>query len=213
MKKLTIIFVFISILFNTSCKSIIMRIAGVREPQIESKASIYKFLMEMKQDTIDVYALDTTLFERMKGDSFKPGMSKGFRPVQIKVYDKNSSPVMQWSSCEGFLKDLKPFDSVPPKNHNGLNTTLNLEGDLAQYFTMDGLPAKIVASPGYDFYILIYFAKFFPKLSKESFHQVDNYKLKHPELKIKTYKINVDVQEFWGVDLQTGIDTQIGGSK
>jgi hypothetical protein len=38
-------------------------------------------------------------------------------------------------------------------------------------------------------------------LTKESFSQLKHYKAKHPELKIKVYKVNVDYQENWGVDL------------
>ena len=108
---------------------------------------------------------------------------------------------MQWASCEGFLKDLKSFDSVPPKNRNGLDTTLTLQGDLARYFTLDGKYADIHPPNGYDYYFIVYFAKYFPRMTRDSFHQIDRYKSNHPELKIKVFKINVDFNKFWGMNI------------
>lgn len=201
------------LLAATSCKSIIVSLAGLRIPKVEDKASIYKMLKSMHQDTTDVFTIDSLLFEKFRKERFKPNWADGFRPVQIRVYDHNGFPVMQWALCEGFLKELKTFDSVPPKNINGLNTTLKLQDDLSQYFTLSGKPAKIIAQNGFDYYIIIYFAKYFPKWSKESFRQVKNYLNKHKELKIKVYKINVDVQKFWNVEIKSDNKVSIGGHK
>jgi hypothetical protein len=213
MKKAFILLTVSSILVLCSCTSSIMRIAGLREPQIETKHSIFNFLQKLKEDTNDVYTLDSVLFQKLRKEQFKPGMARSFRPVQIRIYGKSGKPVIQWASCEGFLSDLKIFDSVPPKIINGLNTSLNLEDDLKRYFTLDGNPAHIIVQEGFDYYILIYFAKYFPKLSKESFSQVNRYISNHPELKCKVYKINVDFQEFWNVELQVDLKAQIGGNK
>lgn len=211
MKNLFIFLMVIGYVFITSCDRAIMRIAGLREPKIETKQSIHKFLTQLKEDTNDVYGLDSALFQKLSHEEFKPGMSEGFRPVQIRIYGKNGEPVMQWASCEGFLPDLKIFDSVPPKVINGLNTSLKLHEDLVRYFTLDGKPVKILVPENYDYYILIYFAKYFPKLSKESFSQVNQYLVHHPEIKCKVFKINVDVLEFWDTDLKVGLQTQVGG--
>lgn len=113
---------------------------------------------------------------------------------------------MQWASCEGFLKSLNIFDSVPPRILNGLDTTLALSVDLAQYFKFDGTPAQIKPDKGYDYYFLVFFAKYFPHLTRESFRQVSEYAVKHPEYQMKVYKINVDIQEFWGTELKTDLE-------
>ena len=187
--------------------------AGLRIPKVEDKASIFKMLKTLHQDTNDVYTIDSLVFEKFRKERFKPNWANGFRPVQIRVYDHEGIPVMQWALCEGFLKDLRTFDSVPPKNINGLNTSLKLQDDLSQYFTLTGKPAKIIAQKGFDYYIIVYFAKYFPKWSKESFRQVKNYLNKHKELKIKIYKINVDVQKFWNVDIDSENKISVGGNR
>jgi hypothetical protein len=185
--------------------------AGLRMPKVEDKASIFKMLKRLHQDTNDVYTIDSLLFEKFRKERFKPNWANGFRPVQIRVYSHNGYPVMQWALCEGFLKDLKTFDSVPPRNNHGLNTSLKLQDDLSQYFMLSGKPANIIAQEGFDYYIIIYFAKYFPKWSKESFRQVMNYLNKHKELRIKVYKIDVDVQEFWNVEINAENKVSIGG--
>jgi hypothetical protein len=188
------------------CKYQALWMAGVRQPKIENKHTIHKFLKSIHQDTLDTYALDSNLFKAFSTQSFKPGWPPSFRPIQIRTYNSNGKIVMQWASCEGFLKDLKTFDSVPPKNINGIDTTLNLSDDLKQYFTLDGRHAGIRPMEGYDYYFVVYFAKYFPRMSKESFRQITSYITKHPELKIKTYKINVDFNEFWGSDIDFPIE-------
>jgi hypothetical protein len=213
MKNFISFLILTSLVLSTSCKSTLMRLAGVREPKIESKKSIFKFLEKLKEDTNNVYTLDSTLFQKLQQQDFKPGMAKSFRPVQIRLYGKSGEPIMQWASCEGFLADLKIFDTVPPRVINGLDTSLNLAGDLSRYFTLEGKPAKIIIPENFDYYILIYFAKYFPKLSKESFSQVNLYRTNHPEIKCMVYKINVDVQEFWNVELRVDSKTQIGGDR
>ena len=213
MRKVLILPIIIFLILQVSCERTILRIAELRMPEIETKESIYKFLKKINEDTNEVYTLDSTLFQQLRKEKFKPGMEKGFRPVQIRMYGKNGEPVMQWASCEGFISDLKIFDSAPPKIFNGIDTSLNVYTDLSRYYTLDGKPAKIKIPENYDYYVLIYFAKYFPKMSKESFSQVNRYIFNHPEIKVKIYKINVDVQEFWHTDLDIETQTQIGGDK
>jgi hypothetical protein len=203
----------ICLLLATSCTSSILRIAGLRKPKVETKQSVIKFLKKLNEDTNDIYTLDTTLFQELQKSHFKPGMAAGFRPVQIRVYDKQGEPVMHWASCEGSLSCLHIFDTVPPRVVNGLDTSLTLKEDLSCYYTLDGQQAQIAVEKGYDYYFIIYFAKYFPKLSKESFEEVYGYKRKYPEIKCKIYKINVDIQEFWNVDLQFDLNARIGGEK
>ena len=213
MKNLFFISSMVFLFTVTSCKSLVVNMAGFCIPKVENKESIFKMLKSLHQDTNDVYTIDSLLFEKFRKEQFKPKWANGFRPVQIRVYDHEEFPIMQWALCEGFLKDLKTFDSVPPRNINGLNTSLRLQEDLSQYFTLNGEPAKINAQKGFDYYIIVYFAKYFPKWSKESLRQVMNYVNKHKELKIKVYKINVDVQKFWGVQVKTESKIVVGGHK
>jgi hypothetical protein len=198
--------IFITLIFLLcSCQGLLFRIAGLRKPKTETQQTIEKFLIKNGQDLKDVYALDTTLMEKLRSTPFKPGWPPDLRPVQIRVYDTKGDPIMHWASCEGYLKDLGTFDTVPPRNQVNLDSTLNLQQDLDRYFTLDGHPAHIIPEPGYDYYIVIYFAKYFFKMSKASFEAVDQFRNSHPELKIKVYKINIDVLDWWDAEIVTDI--------
>ena len=181
----------------SACKDQALWIAGMRRPRIENKRTIFKFLKNIRQDTLDTYTLDSNLLKTISKKPFKPGWPPSFRPIQIRTYNHKGKIVMQWASCEGFLKDLKTFDSVPPRNINGLDTTLTLQEDIGRYFTLDGKYADVKPPGGFDYYIVVYFARYFPGMSRKSFHEISLYKSRHPELKIKTYKIDVDINEFW----------------
>lgn len=191
----------ISTVSLTSCNRIIFGIAGLRVPSVEDKNSTFTFLQKAGQDTSDVFVMDTNLLQHMRSLEFKPGWDSSFRPVQIRVYNRKGKPVAQWASCEGPLSKVGTFDSVPPRNQGTLNESMQLGEDLYQYFNFDGSPAHLIPAADYDYYILIYFAKWFPRMSRESFRQVASYSKKHPELKIKVYKISVDAQKFWGDEI------------
>jgi hypothetical protein len=189
-----------------SCKQVVLKITGISNPKVENKSTIMEFLKKCKGDTSNVYCIDTTLFQKMKTIPFKPGWTKGFRPLQIRVYGETGNPIMQWASCEGFLSQLKLFEEVPPRNVNSLSTELDLQSDLSQYYALDGQPAKLTMKPGYDYYIIIYFAVWLGKQSKESIKTVTTYVQDHPEYKFMVYQIDVDCQEFWGVSCNSNIE-------
>lgn len=198
--KTFILLVILLCISSISCKRIMMKFAGVSIPKVESRQSIQDFLLRIGQDTSNTLALDSSLFLEMQHAPFKPGWDPGFRPFQIRVYDGTGQPVMQWSSCEGFLNELKSFDSVPPKNFNGLNMELTLTKDLDQYYTLSGAKANPVIPAGYDYYIVLYFAKWYPNMSKRSFRQVQEYIKKHPELNIQVYRVSIDFMDFWNMN-------------
>jgi hypothetical protein len=211
MKKVHLLCLIITFLSLSGCQNTVLKMSGFRKPKVENKQSVYKYLRSLKQDTIDVYAIDTLLFQKYRKEPFKPNWAKGFRPAQIRMYNNEGLPILQWASCEGFLNKLKTFDSLPPKNVNGLNDSIDLKIDLAQYFTLSGQPANLIPGSGYDYYILIYFAKYFPRLTKTSFQAVNDYITRYSKVKFKIYKINVDVQEFWGVEVESDTQVKLGG--
>jgi hypothetical protein len=106
MKTVFICLLTFTCIIQISCRTTILRLTGFRVPKVENKASTFNYLGKLDEDTFDVYALDSSLFQTLKKETFKPGMEKGFRPIQIRTYDRTSEPVMQWTICEGFLKDF-----------------------------------------------------------------------------------------------------------
>lgn len=214
MKNLiTVLVLSLVVISIISCKSALLRVVGFRVPKIESQKSIEKFLRHSGQPIENAYSMDTALYEHLRTIPFKPGWPADFRPIQIRVYNSEGKPIMHWVSCEGFLKDLHTFDTVPPRNQVNLDSTLNLQADLDRYFTLDGHPAHILAEPGYDYYFVVYYGLFFPRISRQNFKAIEAYKKEHPELKIKTYLIDVDAQDWWNTEIISDLSIGIGGKK
>lgn len=207
MKNLRSLIIVLAIaILSTSCKSALLRVIGMRMPRIETKDRIEKFLLQKDQPISDVYCMDTTLAHYLRTTPFKPGWPADFRPIQIRAYNTNGKPILHWASCEGYLEKLHTFDTVPPRNLNNLDSTLHLQNDLNRYFTLDGHPANIKVESGYDYYFVVTFGLYFPKMSKTSFRAIEDYKANHPNLKIKTYYINVDVLDWWRTDIISDIN-------
>ena len=205
MKTTKIICILIILVASTSCQSLIFRLGGMRKPKIETAESVQKFMLHLNQSTEDIYAIDSALFEQLGTKPFKPGWPTDFRPAQFRIYNSNYLPIVHWASCEGFLSYLGTFDTVPPRNQVNLDSTLNLQDDLARYCSIEGKPVNIEIEEGYDYYIVVYIAHYLYGFNKLTFKAIDNYKKEHPELKIKVYKINIDVMDWWNVELETGI--------
>lgn len=205
MKAILFIFLLFVLIANISCQSMLFRLGGMRKPKIESAESLRKYIKQLNQSTEDIYAVDSALFENLGTIPFKPGWPADFRPAQFRIYDKNYLPIVHWASCEGFLSDLKTFDTVPPRNQVNLDSTLNLQADLARYFSIDGKQVNVDIEPGYDYYIVVYVAHYLYRFNKQTFKAIDDYKIANPNLKIKVYKICIDVMDWWDVELETGI--------
>ncbi|NVO18512.1 MAG: hypothetical protein HXX13_02365 [Bacteroidetes bacterium] len=201
MKNSNLLLLVFILLVASSCQNIVYLVAGFKTPRIESKETVMRFLQRNHQDTSDTYCLDSSIFLGLMHQSFKPGWKPGFRPIQIRVYDSNGLPIMHWASCEGYLKSLKTFDTVPPRNQINLDSTLSLQDDLKRYYTLDGQKAHINCGKGVDYYIIAYFSKSTYRMSKYSLKTIEKYVKKHPDLRIKLYKINVDVMQWWNTEL------------
>jgi hypothetical protein len=203
--KTLLVIVLFSLLICTGCTNLILTMTGFRMPKVESKKSIEKFLTRKKVDIDNTYAFDSTEYERINKLPFKPGWKAGFRPIQIRIYNHVGEPIMHWASCEGYLKDLGTFDTLPPRNQVNLDSTYKLLQDLNRYYTLDGSPAQINIDPEYDYYVIIYFAIYSPKMSKEIFSTVDHYIKQHSEYRFKVYKITVDYMDWWNVEINPKI--------
>ena len=125
MKKSTVILILSLTILLSSCQSIIFRAAGMRKPKIETPESVMRHLEKLGQSSVNIFAIDSTLFEHLRSTPFKPGWPANCRPSQLRIYDNNGSPIVHWASCEGYLSDLGTFDTVPPRNQVNLDSTLN----------------------------------------------------------------------------------------
>lgn len=200
-------FLFIIVLIiNSACTNLLLHFGGMRKPKIENEKSVKNYLLKIKVDTSDVFTFDTNVWNEYNSKPFKPGWPPSYRPCQIRVYDRSGIPIAQWASCEGNIDTAPLFTSVPPKNLGLVDTTMTLKEELNRYCNFKGEKVAILPPDGVDYYLIIHFARYFPKLNKMTFENIAKYQLAHPGLKLKIYKINNDFQEFWNYEPEVTIE-------
>lgn len=122
---------------------------GLRDPQKETVASIYKHYERKHIDTSKVIFIIPTYLDSLKLQSSK-GMEVGFRPIQFRLFAPDGSIAAQHISCEGFLKQFDILETFPPKNLMPVDSFLTLPNELKM---VDMGVKEVKPKPGYSLFI------------------------------------------------------------
>ncbi len=195
MKNL-LIFCFV-LLTCSACQRVLLKAYGIEQPQLESYHSLKSFLDDYAIESEEIYVFkDTTTFNQF--------LKKGVSLPDANFFNKNKYFVdykTKNSSCNGevggFIEQLGNIDLLPN------DSQIRLDG------LVDGL---VNAETNKDFsyekkapadaYIVIYWAKYLGKLNKTKILDWET-KLRSinpSETKVRLIKVNVDFQDFWGID-------------
>lgn len=192
MKKVLLLLLFAA--FLTGCKPLLLKYYGIKDPKIENKETVYKYLQKKKIDTTDVVifkdlpsllkaseakmlAIPDAMFYNTKGEfvSYK----KTAKDCNAKVFD--------------FITDLKTLNDQPADATKGLT---NLKPMVSDFNGVALTPKR-----GYDGYVIITWAIHAGKLNKEkAFEWVKLIKQANNNgANIKYYLLNTDIQERWNL--------------
>lgn len=184
--KTTLIFL-LSFLLLQSCSKIMMKMYGIKNPEIENEQSIKKRALK--------YDLDTTNIVTVSDQNIAADFS-GYGIPNAAVYDGNGRYIeyrQTDTSCNAGL-----FRFIPDLN---LTSTYNkpdstdLKGELAKFRDMKGKALGEVEKA--DFYVLIYWAVWTGKLNKDHVKIWENLAKNNKNCHIKVIKVNLDFQEYW----------------
>jgi hypothetical protein len=186
MKKINLIPVFL-LLTLFSCQPIMMKIYGVKDPDIENEKSITKKALKYGLDTSNIVTVNSKDFlYEINGRSIPNGA----------IYDKNGKYIEYRQSdttCNASLTAFIPLLNVAEKynqpDSSDLSNKLNKFRDLKG----NRLPAREEA----DFYLLIYWTVWTGKLNKDKVKVWEDLAHENKDSKIKVIKVNMDIQEYW----------------
>lgn len=120
---------FAGVLMSSSCAMIL----GVRDPERLEQNGFLSYLGKSGLEGQEVHVMSPATLDSLKGEAYKPGWERGFRPLQFKCFDAHNRLVSQYSTCEGPLKKLEIFSRFPPLNVFPFDSTLTLERELHMY--------------------------------------------------------------------------------
>ena len=187
MKKREIITLLLFTMTLTSCKFIMMKIYGIKNPQIENEKAILKFAEKKQLHTDNIVTVNSSEFLtilKVKGIPEADIFDNRGQYIEYRQTD---------TSCNAGL-----FKFIPDLNRDGkYNKTgkTNLQAELNKFRDLKG--NKIQPLPPADFYVLIYWSKWTGKLNKDHVKIWEDYSYANTNANIKVLKVDLDFQEHW----------------
>ena len=201
--KLTFRLLFIA-MFLSNCKAIIMKVYKIKSPEIENKSSILKSANRYKLDTTNIFTVSSEYYlKKLKESDGIPNAS---------VYDARGNYIEYRktdTSCNAGL-----FEFIPKLK---LDTVLNyktketLQNELTKFRDLDGNILANILDKNYDFYILIFNTVWTGNLNKDHVKVWEDLAKNNTKSKIKVFKINLDIQEYWNKNEQGIIIKKLEG--
>ena len=194
---------FVVLLLNSGCFSIVKTLYGIKKPRIESSASIDRSVHKIGFRTPYVYSVS---------DSFFLKRLKGLKLPDAKVFD-DSGRYIEYrsndSSCNaglfGFIPDLRKDGKFNRTMKTDLKTEFNQLRDLNGQ--------KVEIPSGYDFYILVDWTIWIGRLNKDHAKVWEDLAIANTNCKIAFIAVNMDFQNWWPETSMSKIKKAVGKKK
>ena len=185
MKKKTIIV--LSFLILVSCQPIMLKLYGIKNPDIENHKSITKKALK--------YDLDTSNIVTVNSKDFLYVLDKQSIPDGA-IYDRNGNYIeyrQTDTSCNAGLFQFIPTLNLTEKYNKP--DSADLKTELNKFRDLKG---NMLDEPELaDFYLLIYWTVWTGKLNKDHVKIWEDLARDNKNCKIKVIKVNLDMQEYW----------------
>jgi len=187
----------------TSCMPLLKMYYGVKNPKIENKESIIKYCKKkgMSMDNLATINLDDYV-SKLNGVPDVDIFNKKDDYIEYRQTD---------SSCNAGL-----FAFVPELHRDSvyrLTGKTNFNDEIKKLRTLTGEQFVLSDTSDYDFYVIMYWARFTGRLNKNHINIWEQEACNNINAKIKVIKVNVDIQEYWGkpgIEMYEDINKKIG---
>ncbi|CAN5378022.1 hypothetical protein BH10BAC1_BH10BAC1_05700 [soil metagenome] len=181
---------FCILLLTSGCTKILLYTYGVRNPKIETKERITKYLDSNKLSSTECYCLKDTA-------SLNQFYLSRIGTPEIRFYDSNGYLMIYRDNkkCNGQNDSLIGF--LDPKNIIKIDSSNNIKEYINQLRTLDGKAINKDEFKNYDFYLIMYWAKYLGKVNSIKMLDWEKSLAEKSNLKIKTIKLTVDYMDFW----------------
>lgn len=176
-----------SLLILISCKPIMLKLYGIKQPDVENGKTITKKALRYDLDTSNIVTVNSQDFLQVLN---KHGIPEGA------VYDRNGDYIeyrQNEKSCNAGLFDFIPSLNLKEKYRQP--DSADLQTELNKYRDLRGNKLKTTDSA--DFYLLIYWTVWTGKLNKDHVKIWEDLARENKNCSIKVIKVNLDIQEYW----------------
>lgn len=188
-----ILFIIVSALLFISCKTVLLKVKGIKDPKLETYATTKSYLFKKDMDSSRVlYYKDVNSFEAAIKKNY-------FQVPNAFFFDKNGNFVdyrKTTTDCnakiDGFIQDLNTFNEA---KKDSTKTMAELKRFLV------GSNKNLLNEKNADITVFITWAKFVGSLNKEkAFDWVQLLEeAKQKGINVNYYLLNCDFQESWNL--------------
>jgi hypothetical protein len=158
---------------------------------VETAASLHSYLRKH-----DLHSSDNVVFKDVYAlqEFFKSGIGM----PEVRFYDRNGYLMLyrDEKKCNGQNDSLISF--LNPENVVKVDSSQNIKVYVSNLRQPDGQEIQSASLNGYDYYLLIYWAKYLGKVNSEKMQDWESaLNSKSSALNIKAMKVATDYMDFW----------------
>jgi len=211
MKKTCILLALCFAILMSGCTKIFLYSYGVRNPKIENKKSVTAYLQNKKLKTENTFAL-SDIATLSKFNQSNIGMP------EIRFYDTNGYLMLYRDNKKCNAQNDSLISFLDPTNVIQIDSTNNILDYLKQLKTLDGKNLDLADFKHYDFYLVMYWAKWIGKVNTVKMLDWEKSLSYKADLKLKTIKVTTDYMDFWHINKKDmakvySFKTKIGDKK
>jgi len=163
---------------------------GIRNPKIENKQSITEYAINNGMETGNLYAFRDSA-------ALAGFYARKIGIPEIDIYNKDGILMQCKNEKKCNAQDDGLIGSLDPKNNVSLDSSHNLYAFLPQIRTLDNQEVQKSDFAGYDFYIIMYWAKWGGMMNKTHVPQWGKTIKDKTGLRIKVISLTADYMDYW----------------
>jgi hypothetical protein len=200
MKKILNIGLLLSCIFLlSSCNKLAYKVLyGVKKPKHKTETQITDFLAKNDYSTDNLYGLNAEAHKRKVGTttssvaSFTSSALYNRDGFLVKAKDTAINDC--WGKVYDFYKNISDSSQLYIDKSNSIYSDTLVMNNLVN---LSGHRQAAFSTQDYDYTVVVFWASFLGKLSKQNIALGQLIKLYNPNLKVQIIQINMDYRTFW----------------
>ena len=187
-----------SLLFS-SCNKLAYRVFfGVKKPKPKTETQVLEFLEKNNYSTDNLYGLNQIAHSQRVGTTQSSvGLfttTELYNKAGFLVSAKDSTINDCWGKVYDFYKNIQDAERLKADSTKSVYADSLLIKGLVN---LSGHPQPMFVTEDYDYTVVVYWASFLGKLSRQNIELARLIKLHNPSLKIQIIQINTDYRSSW----------------
>lgn len=182
-----------TLLVFQSCRSVLMGVFGIKNPDIEDSVSLIKYCEKKGINTNNLYTLSAE-------DNVKILNLIGNSIPEIKIFNSHGQLIpYKPNPTYDHVAVFSIIDSLNFKKDFREDTSISYSDLADKLRNLNGHLNAPQMNPETKYYFFIFWTKWTGMLNKTTVIPWENQALSNPNAKVEVYKVNMDMQQYWKI--------------